>query len=76
MQVNLHVLYSVFLRYRLGKSLQNESKGVWSYNAEVGLCDSCIIKKPGLPSINNFHENNGICMNMEIPCTMTTDMRK
>lgn len=59
MQANLHLLYLVFLPHRLGKSLWNESRNVSSCSAEVGLSDSCITKKPGLPHINNSHENNG-----------------
>lgn len=66
----------MFLPHRLGKSLWNESKSLWSYGAEVGLCDSYTIKKPGLPSVNNFHENYGICMNMEMAWTKATDVRK
>lgn len=59
MQANLHPLYLVFLPPRLGRSLWNESRNVSSCIAEVGLSDSCITKKPELPRINNFHENNG-----------------
>lgn len=53
------VVGGVFIPHRLSVNLCRINLRVFDhteYGANVGLCDSCIIKKPWLSRITNFHE--------------------